>query len=67
MNLGEVSEPIMNSDTILFLKIDDKRLIKKKKLDENDLKERIRNKRKNELFNLYSNSLSKLKIRFNRI
>ena len=64
MNLGEVSEPIMNSDTILFLKIDDKRLIKKKKLDENDLKERIRNKRKNELFNLYSNSyLSKLKIR----
>ena len=62
MNLGEVSEPIMNSDTILFLKIDDKRLIKKKKLDENDLKERIRNKRKNELFNLYSNSyLSKLK------
>ena len=30
MNLGEVSEPIMNSDTILFLKIDDKRLIKKK-------------------------------------
>ena len=30
MNLGEVSEPIMNSDTILFLKIDDKRLIRKK-------------------------------------
>ena len=62
MNIGEVSKPIITSNTTLFLKINNKRELKTKLINEDDLKKRIINKRKNELFNLYSNShLSKLK------
>ncbi len=62
MNIGEVSKPIISSNTTLFLKINNKRELKTKLINEDDLKKRIINKRKNELFNLYSNShLSKLK------
>jgi len=56
MKVGEISNPIFRQDTVLLLKINQKR---KKKLDNNnieDIKRQILNVKKNELFNLYSNS-----------
>ncbi len=62
MKIGEVSDPIKTQNTIIFLKVLDKRLIEPKKIDLVKLKEKLINDRKNELFNLYSRShLSKLK------
>ena len=62
MKIGEVSKPIKTQNTIVFLKVLDKRLFEPKKIDLIKLREKLINDRKNELFNLYSRShLSKLK------
>ncbi len=62
MNIGDVSPPIISSNNILFLKIIDKRVSKPDKIDKSKLKKDLENRRKNELFTLYSNShLSKIK------
>ena len=62
LNIGEISEPIIRQDSILILKLNDRRKINKEKVDLVKLKQSIINKKKNDLFNLYSNShLSKLK------
>ena len=55
--------PIETPDSILFLKINNKRAgIQKKKVDLVKLKKDLIDEKKNELFNLYSTSyLSKLK------
>ena len=62
MSIGSVSEPIIQQNNLIFLKLNKKRFTDPKKINKEILKERILNKKKNELFNLYSRSyLSKLK------
>ena len=62
MKIGDISNPIKRQDSILFLKLNDKRVSKVDDIDIKKLKNRIINQKKNELFNLYSRShLSKLK------
>ncbi len=59
---GEISNPIKRQNSILFLKLNDLKTSKANNLIKDDLKEKIINQKKTELFNLYSNShLSKLK------
>ena len=61
MNKGDISKPIKKQNTVLFLKIDDKRISKSENIDISELKNNLINQKKNELFNLYSRShLSKL-------
>lgn len=58
----EISEPIIQNGKILFLKINAIRVLQNDNLDFEKIKENIKNKRKNDLFNLYSEShLSKIK------
>ena len=62
IQVGEVTKPIRKTNTILFLKLNNKRKSNLESLNIVKLKESIINKKKNELFNLYSNShISKLK------
>ena len=62
MSIGSISEPILQQNNLIFLKLNKKRFTDPKKINKEILKERILNKKKNELFNLYSRSyLSKLK------
>ena len=62
LKIGDISNPIKRQDSILFLKLNDKRVSKVDDIDIKKLKNRIINQKKNELFNLYSRShLSKLK------
>ena len=59
---GEISEPIIQIDKILFLKINKINILQNEKIDFEKIKQNIENKRKNDLFNLYSEShLSKIK------
>ena len=59
---GGISEPITQSNKILFLKINKINKTKNNNLDFEKLKKNIENKKKNDLLNLYSEShLSKLK------
>ena len=62
MNIGEITKPIKRQNTLIFLKLTDKRISKKEGLEVNELKNQILNEKKNEQFNLYSKShLLKLK------
>ena len=62
MEIGEVSQPIKNMNTLLFLKITDRKTTKIDNINLEELKKKIVDQKKNELFNLYSRShLSKLK------
>ena len=62
MNIGDISQPIIKQNTILFLKLNDKRKSKINQINLAELRKNLINQKKNELFNLYSNShLSKLK------
>lgn len=62
MKVGDVTKPIKTQNSILFLKLDDKKISKKKDINLVKLKESIIMQKRNELFNLYSRShLSKLK------
>ncbi len=62
MKLGEVSKPIKKQNNILFLKLNNKRTIKPEQLEIKKLKSDIIEKKKADLFNLYSQSrLSKLR------
>ena len=62
MKIGEVSKPINRQDTVIFLKLNDKKIIENSKIDIDNLKSELINQKKNELFSLYSNSLlSKLR------
>ena len=59
---GDISEPIIKLNKIIFLKINKIKKSENKNLDTNLLKKNIINKKKNELFDLYSKShLSKVK------
>ena len=62
MQPGEISEPIKKQNSILFLRINDRRASETNKLNISELRKNLLNQRKNELFNLYSQShISKLK------
>ena len=62
LKIDEVSEPIYTQNSIVFLKLTNKRSIKKNEINIDNLRKNIINQKKNELFNLYSRSfLSKIK------
>ena len=62
LKIGEISSPIRRQNTILFLKINNIRSKKVKDLNLQKLELNIINRKKNELFNLYSKShLSKIR------
>ena len=62
LNEGDVSQPIIQLDKILYLKVNKIRLANNEEMDTELIKNNIINKRKNDLFNLYSKShMSKLK------
>ena len=62
MKPGEISSPIIQTDTILFLKINSERTISNNEIDNKKLKETLYKQKQNEMFNLYSKShLSRLK------
>ena len=58
----DISRPIIRNNTILILKLVDKRLVKTSGKNKFDLRQELINQKKNQLFNLYSLShLSKIK------
>ena len=62
MNKGDLSEPIIQTDTATILKLLDKKIINVTETDLDKLRNQIVNNKKNELLNLYSNNyLSKIK------
>ena len=62
LEVGGVSEPILNQNSYVILKLEDRRYLKKNNINKEELKIRIINRKKNDLFNLYSKSyLSKIK------
>tara|TARA_B100000963_G_C22584895_1_gene652587 strand:- start:585 stop:1505 length:921 start_codon:yes stop_codon:yes gene_type:complete len=62
MRINEVSEPILIANSILFLKLNDKKISNILEGEIDKLKNQIINSKKNELFNLYSTShLSKIR------
>ena len=62
MNIGEISKPILQQNNFFFLKLNKKKIYNSKEINKEDLKKKVLNEKKNELFNLYSRSyLSKLK------
>ena len=64
LQIGEITEPISNQNSLTILKLQDKRKILSDAINVVELKKNLINKKKNELFNLYSRSyLSKLKNR----
>lgn len=62
LEIGDVSRPLKQGSSLLFLKINDKQSTKSQKIDVEKLRISLENVKKNELLNLYSNShLSKIK------
>tara|TARA_B100001248_G_scaffold68660_1_gene48478 strand:+ start:10627 stop:11559 length:933 start_codon:yes stop_codon:yes gene_type:complete len=62
LKIGEVSKPIIRQSSVLFFKLTDKKVSKSDGLNIGELRKNIINRKKNELFSLYSRShLSKLK------
>ena len=62
INLKEVTEPIIQANSILFYKLLNSKKINSNNIDIETLKKRILNQEKNEILNLYSNNyLSKVK------
>ena len=62
MNLGDISDPIFQSETAIFIKLLDKRKINFNDISLKKMENQIINQKKNELLNLFSSSyLSKIK------
>lgn len=62
VKIGEISKPIFKQDKIILLKLNDKEMSDFSDMNLEKLKKDLINQKKNELFNLYSNSyLSKLR------
>ena len=62
LKINEVSSPIQRQDSIIFLKLNDKKVSKIDNLNIDKIKNKVINQKKNEQFSLYSNShLSKLR------
>ena len=59
---GQLSKPIIQTNSILFLKLNSVRTLKNNNIDKERLKKNLIQRKQDELFNLYSRShLSKLK------
>ena len=56
LKINEVSAPIKNNNNIVFLKLNDKRILSKKNIDLDRIKKNIINKKKQEKLNIFSNS-----------
>ena len=54
MKIGEVSKPIVQTNSILFLKLNDVRKVSKDNIDRTKIKNDIILKKQNEIFNQYS-------------
>ena len=64
MDIGQISEPILQSDNLLYLKLIDKKITKSENVDIEKLRAQIVNIKKNDILDLYSNNhLSKIKNR----
>ena len=62
MKIGDVSEPILRQNTATFFKLSDKKISSSQNIDKVELEKNLINKKRNELFNLYSRShLSKIR------
>jgi peptidyl-prolyl cis-trans isomerase SurA len=62
MKLNEVSEPILQANTVMFLKLLNKKTLNFDSIEIDKLKKQITERRKNELLDLFSNSyLSRIK------
>ena len=62
MNVGEFTDEIFRQDSVLFIKLVDKKISKSSDINIEKLKKEIIAQKRNELFNMYSRShLSKLK------
>ena len=62
LQIDQISKPIKRQNSILFLKINDKRELSYNAADKSKIGEKIINQKKNELLNLYSkNHLSKIR------
>jgi len=71
MQINEVSKPIKSSQSVLFLKLNEKKISKSNTINSVELKKNLINRKKNDMFDLYSKShLSKLRntslIEYNR-
>ena len=56
LKINEVSKPINNNNNVVFLKLNDKRILSKKNIDLDRIKKNIINKKKQEKLNIFSNS-----------
>ena len=62
LNTGEISKPIKSQNSLLFLKLNKIKILNSTEIDEEKLKKKIIEEKRNDLFNLYSQSrLSKLR------
>ncbi len=62
LKIGDVSEPIFQSNTILFIKLNEKKKLDINKINITKTKNRIINQKQNEMLNLFSSShLSKIR------
>ena len=62
MKVGEVSQPLIQTNGIIILKLLDQKKINIDKIDLSELRKKIVKNKKNQLLSLYSNNhLSKLK------
>jgi parvulin-like peptidyl-prolyl isomerase len=62
MKIGDISKPIIQTNTATIIKLLDKKTLNLNNIDLNELRQKIIKNKKNELLNLYSNNyLSKIK------
>ena len=62
MKIGDISEPLIQTNTATIIKLLDKKTINLNETDMDELRKKIVNNKKNELLSLYSNNyLSKIK------
>tara|TARA_X000001036_G_scaffold415502_1_gene431723 strand:- start:1945 stop:2892 length:948 start_codon:yes stop_codon:yes gene_type:complete len=62
MKIGDVSKPIIQTNTATIIKLLDKKTLDVSNIDLNELRQKIINNKKNELLNIYSNNyLSKIR------
>ena len=54
MSPGDISEPIIQSNNILLIKLNRERKVSRTDLDKDEMKKRLIKQKENELFNLYS-------------
>ena len=69
MNLNEVSKPIKRSQSVLFLKLNEKKISRSNKINSVELRKNLIDRKKNDMFALYSKkSLIKTKkYKFDRV